>query len=72
MTDRWAPTSRLRWVQKSVPAAEQPPPKKGVAPTVVMVECRVLQVWWAEDIPSYMRNSAKGEWRDVPVEGEAP
>ena len=54
----------------SVPAAEQPKPKKGVAPAVVMVECRVLQVWWAEDIPSYMRNSAKGEWRDVPVERE--
>ena len=25
----------------------------------------VLQQWYAEDVPGYMRNTAKGEWRDV-------
>jgi hypothetical protein len=28
---------------------------------------RVLQQWWAEPMPAYMRSEAVGEWRDVPV-----
>lgn len=24
-----------------------------------------LQQWWAEDMPGYMRDQAKGEWRTV-------
>ncbi len=53
-----APTARLRWVERG----------DGVtAPTMP-----VLQQWWAEDVPGYMRASAAGEWRDVPVGVDAP
>jgi hypothetical protein len=31
---------------------------------------KVLQQYFAEDLPGYMRNDAKGDWRDViTVEG---
>ncbi len=32
----------------------------------------ILQQWWAEDLPEYMRSSLDGEWRDVPVVRPAP
>jgi len=56
------PTPRLRWVQiKPVPDS-----RFGLA----QVDFKMLQQWWAEDMPSYMRDQAKGEWRDVPTESE--
>ena len=54
-----APTARLRWVERT--------PDLGVVPAH-----RVLQQWFAADVPSYMRTMAEGEWRDVPVGVEAP
>jgi hypothetical protein len=33
---------------------------------------QVLQQYWAEDLPGYMRAEAKGEWRDIPIGIEAP
>jgi len=49
------PTPRLRW--KRIDDRTGPPQL-------------YLQQWWAEDMPSYMRDQAKGEWRDVPTETE--
>jgi len=51
------PTPRLRWIQRELKLGE-----RGWG--------RDLQQWWAEDMPSYMRDQAKGEWRDVPTESE--
>ena len=31
---------------------------------------RILQQWWAPDVPSYMVDPTEGEWRDVPVQEE--
>lgn len=60
-----APTARLRWVEEKPLAI---PFESGCA----YVPQRRLQQWWAEAVPTYMRNSAAGEWRDVPVGVEAP
>jgi hypothetical protein len=66
MNGEFAPTPRLRWVERVVSAPEQPAKGKK-SPTPVLVNTvRVLQQLWAEDIPAHMRSSA-GEWRDVPV-----
>ena len=66
-----APTARLRWVEREVPATELS--EGGGAVTLRgMTQWRVLQQWWAADVPSYMRATAEGEWRDVPVGVEAP
>ena len=54
------PTTRLRFVKRDVPT------EPGVAR-----ELRILQQWWAEDMPGYMRSQARGEWRDVPLETES-
>ena len=56
-----APTPRLRWLERDSRGDESAPAYE-----------RVLQCWWAEDVPGYMRSEAKGEWRDVPVGIEAP
>ena len=53
----WAPTARLRWVERHQLADGTPLPERHVV--------RVLQQYWAEALPGYMRNSAAGEWRDV-------
>jgi len=50
------PTARLRWVYRD---GVQSPPHK------------FLQQWWAQDLPSYMRQEAVGEWRDVEVVSES-
>ena len=49
----YAPTAYLRWTWRD----ERPGPRR-----------QVLQQWFAEDVPAYMRKTAAGEWRDVPVE----
>jgi hypothetical protein len=48
------PTSYLRFVER------QDGKKK----------LRILQQWWAEQMPSYMRDVRKGEWKDVLLEDE--
>lgn len=55
-----APTSKLRWVMRT--EAEAPPDADGMR--WVPTPQRVLQQWWAADVPSYMRGT-EGEWRDV-------
>jgi hypothetical protein len=56
-----APTARLRFVERPCGSA--------LDDNATM---HVLQQWFAEDVPAYMRASAKGEWRDVEVGIEAP
>jgi hypothetical protein len=46
----WKPTARLRWEER----------RQGDA-----IPYRVLQVWWAPDVPAYMVDPVVGEWRDV-------
>lgn len=60
-----APTARLRWVYRDGrgDASDPESPVRSVP---------VLQQWWAEDLPGYMRDPTQGEWRDVPVGIEAP
>ena len=50
-----APTPRLRWVLKPSTFEGMPPEK-------------VLQCYWAQDVPGYMRAQAVGKWYDVEVE----
>jgi hypothetical protein len=55
------PTAKLRFVER--------------ATSLDAESCRtvrILQQWWAEPIPPYMRNDAIGEWRDIPMGVEAP
>lgn len=61
--DTLAPTAKLRWVERKV-AAESAFAVDGTQ--------RVLQQWFAENVPGYMRTHAQGEWRDVEVGVEAP
>ena len=61
MSADWVPTARLRWVKKDEPTA-------GLA-----IGGIVLQQWFSQDVPGYMRRDAEGEWRDVPLqEATAP
>ena len=56
----WVPTAKLRWVKREVT------PAHGSAPTIdEMFNLRVLQIWYSQDVPGYMRKDAEGEWRDV-------
>jgi len=55
MSDNLVAQPRLRWV-----------PRDG-ARVHASLPNFVLQQWWAQDLPSYMRDVAKGEWRDVEV-----
>jgi hypothetical protein len=51
------PTPKLRFVQRALPDDT--------------THClRILQQYWSEDLPSYMADESKGEWRDVPMEQE--
>jgi hypothetical protein len=59
-----APTPRLRFVRRPV-STPDPTVEYGVTVTGE----RVLQQWWAADVPSYMRGS-EGEWRDVDTADE--
>lgn len=59
--ENYEPTPRLRFVEKDVP--DHPGALSGT-------RRRILQQWWAEDMPAYMRDRARGEWRDVPLETE--
>jgi hypothetical protein len=59
MNEDWVPTARLRFVVRAAPPLGDMP-----------VNERVLQVWYSQDVPGYMRRDAEGEWRDVSVEEE--
>ena len=61
----WAPTERLRFVERQTSeGVEQKSKKTTVARTV-----RILQQWFAPNVPSFMRGN-EGEWRDVSIESE--
>ena len=53
MTGALVPTARLRWLKR--PSSR---PRRSEYESI-------LQQWFAEDLPGYMRDTAKGEWRDV-------
>ena len=55
----YAPTSKLRFIERRPPDDPVDGPAGGPAR-------KILQQWWAPDMPAYMRGS-DGEWRDVPV-----
>ena len=63
--DDWVPTARLRFVEREVPLDD---PGQLVTKRTV----RILQQLWSRDLPSYMRNSEEGEWKDVPIGVESP
>jgi hypothetical protein len=58
-TTELAPTARLRFIER-----------EGL--TGLETPARILQQWFAPDMPGYMRDPNVGEWRDVPVGIEAP
>jgi hypothetical protein len=62
--DGWKPTARLRFVERPAPTTLD---KKG-KPIIT----RILQQFWAPNMPSYMADPSVGEWRDVEVGVEAP
>jgi hypothetical protein len=62
------PTTRLRFVEKAIQIAPAEPETNTRAMSKM---ARVLQQFWAEDMPGYMRDQAKGEWRDVALESES-
>lgn len=61
MSGDWKPTPRLRFVERAI----QEIPDIGR-------RARILQQWWAPDLPGYMADEATGEWRDVPLVEGAP
>jgi hypothetical protein len=65
MSERWVATPRLRWLTRA-----GTPLKRGR--DVTQTRERVLQQFYAEPMPEYMRDMAQGEWRDVPVVGDEP
>ena len=68
MSADWVPTAKLRWVERPGTTGNftvgGPTGKDRVARRFV------LQVWYSQDVPGYMRRDAEGEWRDVVVEEE--
>ena len=62
MSEKFIPTARLRFVKRAHEF-------QSMDPTMPMQ--RILQQWWAEDMPSYMRDKALGEWRDVELTEES-
>lgn len=57
----YVPTAKLRFVER--PASLDAENCRTL---------RILQQYWAEDLPGYMRAEAKGEWRDVVTGVESP
>lgn len=55
------PTNKLRFVRREVPAPEY-------GPNIVKA-IRVLQQWWEDEDSNWL--DPVGEWRDVPLEGDA-
>jgi hypothetical protein len=60
-TPAFAPTTRLRFVERAMSLDAE--------------NCRtvrILQQWWAPDVPKYMIDASQGEWRDIPIGIESP
>ena len=58
-------TPMLRWVTRPLTGNAPKPPNFRIAAGKVEM---VLQQWWTEDVPAYMRGPmTPGEWRDVPT-----
>jgi hypothetical protein len=62
MNDDWQPTTRLRFVNYTSPLNASP----------VSGARKILQQWWAPNMPAYMQDPTVGEWRDVPLMEESP
>lgn len=58
--NEYQPTAKLRWVNGFLPNGD------GLSQR----EVRVLQQWWAPNVPTYMVDPSQGEWRDVEVASE--
>jgi hypothetical protein len=65
---KWQPTARLRFVVRTVDITADMPPNFMKATR----DMRILQQWYAPDMPGYMRDPTVGEWRDVPIGIETP
>jgi hypothetical protein len=50
----YAPTAKLRFVERAVSLDAEN-----------SATARVLQQWFAPDVPKYMIDASQGEWRDV-------
>jgi hypothetical protein len=62
--NEWVPTPKLRFVERAgVPILQHDNTK-------VEMTVHVLQQWFSQDVPGYMRKDAEGEWRDVLTEAE--
>lgn len=56
-----APTAKLRWVMRT---------RNPKDPKIIRESNRILQQWWAPNVPDFMRRTGEGEWRDVEVADE--
>jgi hypothetical protein len=61
----WVPTAKLRW-RRGSREQDGPVVTHGGYPRDETLY--VLQIWYSQDVPGYMRKNAEGEWRDVPLE----
>jgi hypothetical protein len=59
-----APTAKLRWLARVVPAEVLMPGQKIYASEHTVT---ILQQWWAPNVPAFMADDRIGEWRDVVV-----
>jgi len=60
MADNFVPTAGLRFVLRDVRIGED-----------LVRNTRILQQWWAPEVPRYMRGP-DGEWRDVELVDAPP
>jgi hypothetical protein len=68
MNSSYVPTSKLRWVRRPLSVSEG----GGAVSIDAMLDSRVLQQWWAPNLPGYMADQSIGEWRDVQDGTEYP
>lgn len=68
--ENYEPTPRLRFVERDVLQDDLMAIASDLGMAEALPKQLILQQWWAEDMPAYMRDRARGEWRDVPLETE--
>ena len=56
-----APTAQLRWVWRAVRTGDA----TETGATFVVKRRRVLEQYWDQDVPDYMRSRRGGEWREI-------
>ena len=56
----FVPTTRLRFAWREVAL------QRGPVIEIAAHRVKVLQQWFAPNVPGYMSDPAVGEWRDVP------